>query len=221
MAFVKKSPAPPSVMYELSFMLYHIGAHRRKDYLKMTVNNMPSSSVRPDLDWSQVRETVRMLNLAIAQIITSMHEGDQSVETVGETFTTLANQLQQIARLGSSMKNGDSGTERLDEMLDTLRDVSDKVQRFIIAFQFYDKLSQRLNHVSTDLTDLAELVGNSVRIYNPAEWQSLQQQIRTRYSTVEEHRMFDALMNGAGLQEALSLLKEGRLVVDEDSVDIF
>ena len=156
----------------------------------MTVNNMPSSALKPDLDWSQVRETVLMLNLAVAQIIASMHEGDQSVETVGETFTTLVNQLQQISRLGSALRNDQAGKESLDEMLETLQNVSDKIQRFIIAFQFYDKLSQRLNHVSTDLTDLAELVSDSTRIYNPTEWQSLQQQIRGRYSTGEEHRMF-------------------------------
>lgn len=162
-----------------------------------------------------------MLNLAVAQIIASMHEGDQSVETVGETFTTLANQLQQTVRLGLDMKNGNTDIAKFDEMLSTLRDVSNKVQRFIIAFQFYDKFSQRLNHVSTDLTDLAELVGDSLRIYSPAEWKSLQQQIRSRYSTPEEHHMFDALMNGASLQEALSLLKEGRPVKDEDSVDLF
>ena len=188
----------------------------------MTATNMPSSAIKPDLDWSQVSETVRMLNLAVAQIIASMHEGDQSVETVGDTFTTLANQLQQISRMGSALRKDEAGKESLDEMLNTLQDVSDKVQRFIIAFQFYDKLSQRLNHVSTDLTDLAELVGDRARIYNPAHWQSLQQQIRSRYSTVEEHRMFEALMNGAGLQEALSILKEDKpSSTDEDSVDLF
>lgn len=32
------------------------------------------------LDWSQVRETVRMINLAVAQIEMSMNEGDDSIE---------------------------------------------------------------------------------------------------------------------------------------------
>ncbi len=35
-----------------------------------------SSAQNPDLDWSQGRETVRMVNLAVAQIEMSMTEGD-------------------------------------------------------------------------------------------------------------------------------------------------
>jgi hypothetical protein len=185
---------------------------------EVILKNTPSSSMKPDLDWSQVRETVRMLNLAVAQIISSMHEGDKSIETMGESFTMLAQQLRDIGHMGSALS---SNKDNLDTMLEMVQTVSDKVQRFVVAFQFYDKLSQRLTHVSTDLTDLAELVGDASRIYNPNEWQMLQQQIRGRYSTPEEHRMFDALMNGASLAEALSISKEKQTTADNDSVDLF
>jgi hypothetical protein len=185
------------------------------------VKNTPSSAMKPDLDWSQVRETVRMLNLAVAQIISSMHEGDKSVETMGESFTMLAQQLRDIGRMGSALTNNKGNLDNLGALLDTVQTISDKVQRFVIAFQFYDKLNQRLTHVSTDLTDLAELVGDASRLYNPNQWQMLQQQIRGRYSTPEEHRMFDALMKGASLAEALSISKEKQPTADNDSVDLF
>ena len=32
-----------------------------------------STALRPDLDWSQLKETVLMLNLAVAQIDGSLH----------------------------------------------------------------------------------------------------------------------------------------------------
>ena len=40
-----------------------------------------STSANPDLDWSQLKETIIMLNLAIAQIEQSLHEGNASVDT--------------------------------------------------------------------------------------------------------------------------------------------
>ena len=42
----------------------------------------PSISTAPDLDWSQVRETVRMLNLAVAQIDKAMKWGKPGVSLV-------------------------------------------------------------------------------------------------------------------------------------------
>ncbi|MDT8382877.1 MAG: hypothetical protein RRB22_00520 [Gammaproteobacteria bacterium] len=39
----------------------------------------PSNSDNPDLDWSQVRESVMMLDLVIAQIAGSLQDGDESV----------------------------------------------------------------------------------------------------------------------------------------------
>jgi hypothetical protein len=97
--------------------------------------------MKPDLDWRQVRETVRMLNLAVARIISSMHEGDISIETMGESFTMLAQQLRDMGRMGSALSNNKYNVDNLDTMLETVQTVSDKVQRFVIAFQFYDKLS--------------------------------------------------------------------------------
>ena len=49
----------------------------------MINNNMTHSKAnQPDLDWSQVRETLRMLHLAVAQIDMSLREGEGSVQTL-------------------------------------------------------------------------------------------------------------------------------------------
>ncbi len=56
-------------------------------------STISSSSANPDLDWSQLKETVVMLNLAIAQIKQSMHEGTSSVDTLAHSFTSLATNL--------------------------------------------------------------------------------------------------------------------------------
>ena len=46
-----------------------------------------STSINPDLDWSQLKETILMLNLAVAQIDQSMNEGNASVEALAGSFT--------------------------------------------------------------------------------------------------------------------------------------
>ena len=52
-----------------------------------------STSSRPDLDWSQLKETIVMLNLAVSQIDQSMNEGNASVSTLSTSFTGLATNL--------------------------------------------------------------------------------------------------------------------------------
>ena len=52
----------------------------------MCVRTTPSDARNPDLDWSQIRETVMMLSLALAQIERSMTDGDDSVNALTELF---------------------------------------------------------------------------------------------------------------------------------------
>jgi len=56
----------------------------------MSINHTGSQSAQPDLDWSQLKETVLMINLAVSQVDQSMHEGSQSVDTLASSFTYLA-----------------------------------------------------------------------------------------------------------------------------------
>ena len=75
----------------------------------------------------------------------------------------------------------------------------------IIAFQFYDKRVQRLAHIGISLGDLSDLVANSQRLFNPNEWVQLQQKIKVKYTTREEIAMFDAVMQGMPVQQAVDI----------------
>ena len=50
----------------------------------------------PGLRWTQVRDTVRMLNLAVAQVTMSMRDGDDSTSAMGRAFTGLAEEVEVI-----------------------------------------------------------------------------------------------------------------------------
>ncbi len=60
-----------------------------------THNHSTASS--PDLDWSQVRETLRMLHLAAAQIDVALKDGDESIDTLSNSFTSMIGSVNTIA----------------------------------------------------------------------------------------------------------------------------
>ncbi len=159
--------------------------------------SISSSSANPDLDWSQLKETVVMLNLAIAQIKQSMHEGMSSVDTLADSFTSLASNLNEI-QTTIVQQHTDN-----DSLKNLLNDSSEKVHSAIIAFQFYDKLSQRLDHVSHSLDSLTQLIADPTSLYSPPQWQALQDSIRSKYTMEEERRLFDQVLSGVPVDEAL------------------
>jgi len=167
--------------------------------------NLPRGSTahQPDLSWSQVRETVLMLELAAVQIESAMKDSNASVDVLANSFTTMAGYMQMISDTVQTLPDqGEIGVAK-----QSLGGVSDHVagmmNQAIIAFQFYDKLVQRLAHVGLSLGDLSNLVGDSRRLFNPGEWVELQQKIRGKYTTREEIAMFDAVIQGMPVQEAV------------------
>lgn len=157
----------------------------------------------PDLDWNLLRETVLMLELAAGQIEHAMKDSNTSVEVLTDSFTTMAGYLRSMSEtLGSMPDKGVAGEKRL-EMQRMAANVTGMVQHSIIAFQFYDKLTQRLSHVCHSLASMNELVADQNRLYRPGEWVALQEKIRSKYTTVEEHALFEAVMEGVPVQEAL------------------
>ena len=166
--------------------------------------SVPSTSQQPDLDWSQVRETVMMLNLAVARIEKAMRDGDESIETLSDSFTTIASNVRSIEQANASLDS--SGVKETIEQ--NCAHVTDNVHDAIVAFQFYDKLTQRLHHVSKSLSALTELVDDPARLYNPFEWQGLQEKILSRYTLDSDRAMFDAILDGKALKDVLDMASQ-------------
>ena len=91
------------------------------------------------------------------------------------------------------------------------RQIADKIHAAIMAFQFYDKLVQRLDHVCQSLGGLSSVVADQRRLYNPGEWVALQQQIRGKYTMEEERAMFDAVLHGIPVKEAVETYLHARM----------
>lgn len=160
---------------------------------------MPSTAARPDLDWSQVRETILMMNLAVAQIEMALKESSGSVEVLTDSFTGMYGNLMALVEAAHSLP--ESPVKQSIEVAGGA--VSGQMQQAIVAFQFYDRLSQRLSHVCRSLDELSGIVSDPARLYNPFSWHALQQKIRSRYTMEDEKLMFDKLIETGDVQAAL------------------
>lgn len=179
----------------------------------------PSRATEPDLDWSQIRETVLLLNLSIAHINNSMSEGDESINTLSDIVTSMLSDMKVIGDAASSLPDG----EPKQLLMQHQADLDAKIREVVIHFQFYDKLVQRLHHASHCLADLSDIVDEPSRLYNPFEWKKLQTYIESKYTVESDKVMFEALRNGASIEEAIELAKQKKEKIneEEEAIELF
>jgi len=179
-----------------------------------------TSAHMPDLNWSQVRETVLMLELSAVQIEAAMKDSNASVDVLTDSFTTMAGYMQTISDTIRTLPDqGEVGIAK-QNLSGVSEHVSGMVHQAIIAFQFYDKLVQRLAHVGLSLGDLSDLVADPRRLFNPDQWVALQNRIKSKYSTREEIAMFDAVMHGVPVQEAVDKFM-AEMSEKSDDIELF
>lgn len=179
-----------------------------------------TSAHQPDLNWSQVRETVLLLELAALQIEAAMKDSNASVDVLTHSFMTMADTMRNIGETVNTLPDGGATGAAKQRLAGASEEVSGMMRQAIIAFQFYDKLVQRLAHVGLSLGELSDLVGDQGRLFNPNEWVALQQRIKAKYSTVEEVAMFEAVMHGVPVQEAIDKFM-AEMKDKSDDVELF
>lgn len=183
---------------------------------------MKSTAANPDLDWSQVRETMLMLGVAIGQIESVMQEGDESVKVLTDSFTSMYLSAKSILDAVKPLADNDATRAIACSIEENGIFINSHVQKAIVAFQFYDRMAQRLDHVCKTIDTLANLITDSRRLYNPAEWAAIQAQIRSKYTMESEKVMFDAILNGASVAEAIALSRHpGVAGKAEDDIELF
>ncbi|QKJ67159.1 hypothetical protein HQN60_10865 [Deefgea piscis] len=170
-----------------------------------------SAAHNPDLAWDQVRETILMMGIAVAQVRHAMEEGSASFTTLADSFAVTCQHIE-------SLRND------LTQILPTLPaelDLPNKISEInaqnmqsIIAFQFYDRLSQRLEHVCSTISELAVLVSDHALPHQAHAWLDLQRKIRSQYTMEQEKVLFDAILHGDPIHTAL--IKAGNISINFD-----
>ena len=171
----------------------------------------------PDsVDWIHVRETVRMLNLAVARLEHAMSDGADNVNTLTASFTSLTESIDNMRFAADKIPDI---MPHKHAILYHAQTVTTNISAAIMAFQFYDKLTQRLVHISKSLQGLNELLDNNAgELNNPQAWQNLQEMIRSKYTLDSDKAMFEAILAGKSVTEVLSEAIDNH---DGDDIELF
>lgn len=145
-----------------------------------------------------------MLTLAVAQIEATMTDGERSVSELSESFTYIADKISGLVQAGEKL-NEEANTSTVTEIQINASEIHHKVNGAIVAFQFYDRLTQRIHHVKSNLEKLSYLIADPNQLYNPDSWKLLQTDICQNYTMEEERIMFQHIMQGASVQQALEI----------------
>lgn len=164
-----------------------------------------------DENWSHIQETLNMLNLAIAHIKRSMIDGDESVHALSNSFTDMVG-LNKVIETASTQL--EESPEKL-AISNACKEIGNRTDAALIAFQFYDILTQRLEHICQSLTAMSDLFNDDERLNLPYEWAALQEKIKSKYRIQGDREMFEAILAGKGIDEALKLGVTQRTAKDE------
>ncbi len=151
-------------------------------------------------DWSHVGETILLLSLAVAQLEVSILDSEHSVDNLSKSFTKIMDSV-----------NAAESTATTDQFKSELDNMKNNVHNVVTEFQFYDRLAQRLHHIKNSLDSLGELFRASDHLHKPEAWLNLQQSIKDSYTMACEREMFELILNGSSIQEALEHYRKHHL----------
>ena len=167
-----------------------------------------------DENWSHVRETVLMINVAVSRIEHAMIEGNDSFTSLSQSFVGIANSAKQIS---DEVQQLDNSSPQHESISQNCNKISEQVESSIIAFQFYDRLSQRMSLVSKTLNSLTEILKHPDKKDIQDEWIALQNTIRSKYTLDADQEMFDSVLKGTSIEDAL---KEAVKKIEQEDDDI-
>lgn len=167
-------------------------------------------------NWSHVRETVNMLYLAICQIEATMEDSNTSVDTLTQSFTALAGHTQLMSAQVQNLEKPEELDTFKVEISTTAAKLQTNINASVQAFQFYDRVCQRLDHVSKSLEKVSGLLENTERSEDITEWQGIQNYIKSSYTMEAERIMFEYIMRGGTVKEALEIYNHHFSKEDQD-----
>lgn len=168
---------------------------------------VPPSSITLD-DWSHVRETINMLYLAVCQIEATMSDSNTSVDTLTKSFTTLAEHNNNMNAKMQAVTNPHDLNEFKQDIADTTAQMNANISASVQAFQFYDRVCQRLDHVARSLETVSGVMNDDESLHAPDEWRRIQNTIKNSYTMEAERVMFEHIMQGGNIEEALNIYQQ-------------
>ncbi len=164
----------------------------------------------PD-SWCHLQETMTMLELTSAQIRSSMLDGEDSVSELTATLQSLAALTSQLDELI------EKNPAEAKQVAATLRT---SINAGVVACQFHDRVTQRLDHVTKSLGKIGALIVEPKDFSDISKWQTLQDSMRNTYTMESERLMFEQIMMGRSVEEALEIYRHQFSEAEDDSDDV-
>ena len=151
------------------------------------------------------KEIVRALRLAIAQVELSIHDSDQSVLDLIGSIMSITGAVCQINTIVDEGGILSKDTQWPNNLKGQTAFIQKQIQQAVHAFQFYDRVCQRLDHVARSLEKMSGLMQDNAQLSEPEEWQNLKNYIKGSYTMEAERIMFEYIMRGGTVAEALKI----------------
>jgi hypothetical protein len=166
-------------------------------------------------------ELRRFLELGAAQLDAAIRESDSRVDKLAGAVTAVATDARELEMQLSGLDSANPAeSERARERIRQLTDaLQSHVQSTITSLQFYDKLIQRLTHVRDGLAIPSDSTVNGVD--QSSDWNAMLEQVRSRYSMVEERVLFDFMMRGLSADQMLKALTGLRGTATPGEFEVF
>jgi hypothetical protein len=167
-------------------------------------------------------ELRRFLELGAAQLDAAIRESDARVDKLAAAVTAVATDARELDTQVQALDSADAAQvqqarQRIRQLVVQL---DADVQATVTSLQFYDKLIQRLTHVRDGLAIPSD---STVTAQDPArsDWNSMLEQVRSRYSVVEERVLFDFMMRGLSADQMLKALTGLRAAAAPGELEVF
>ena len=155
-------------------------------------------------------ELGQFLNLTSGEIKVSMREANGVVQTLTKTFMEMVGDVAEIQLAAEKLSDNGENAEIKRQILTKCTAYLDKVQAGTVGFQFYDKMTQRLNHTSGNIAKLIKMTEKPESMSSSEKWKALKHDIEQSYTMEEDRVLFNALMKGDSIQEAVRLATEAQ-----------
>jgi len=148
------------------------------------------------------------LELGAAQLESAMKDSDARVASLTSAINHMVERLVALREIASALPASDArGCELAAQLASVHAELELDARQAVVALQFYDKLIQRIQHVRDGLAIPAEVIEAGPQ-ERSAAWEQLLDQVRGRYSMVEERVLFDFLLRGTGPREMMQALTD-------------
>jgi hypothetical protein len=162
--------------------------------------------MNPSSEQTVARGLHQFLNLGVAQLDAAVRESDAQVDKIAQSLAAIATDMQQFDSSANSAE--------------LVASVRASVAAAVKALQFYDKLVQRLTHVRSGLAIPADATADAGAANN-VDWNNILDQVRARYSMVEERVLFDFMMRGLRAEQMLKALQSLREASAPGELELF